>query len=400
MRDDWGRLLSLLVARFHRLDLAEDALADAVEAAARAWPRDGVPTNGAGWLYTAARRRALDRLRAEAVHRRVEPSLAVPVPSEDPADLGDPGRVDDELLRLVLLCAHPALDPAGASALTLRLVLGVGTADIARLFLVPQATMAARLTRAKRKIVAAGLPFTLPGAGVLPERLDAVARTAYLAFTAGYSPGEGPDAQRAELAGEAVRLVRLVRRLVPGEAVLEALLALMLLQHSRRDARVDAAGALVVLAEQDRARWRHDEIAEGLTLLSSTVLAQPLSGLAASYTLQAAIAREHALALDPTTTRWDVVVRLYDALLEIDPSPAAALARAVAVAEDAGPAAGLAALRGVHLPNSHRMAVVRAELLARTGDVVAARASYDEALAACPNDTEREHLRKRRALLG
>ncbi|WP_232547328.1 DUF6596 domain-containing protein [Propioniciclava soli] len=174
----------------------------------------------------------------------------------------------------------------------------------------------------------------------------------------------------------------------------------MLLQHSRRNARVNGAGALVVLAEQDRARWRHDEIAEGLALLRSSVLGQPLSGLAASYALQAAIAREHALALDPTTTRWDAIVRLYDALLEIDASPAAALARAVAVAEDAGPAAGLEALRSVDLPHSHRVDVVRAELCARTGDVVAARASYDRAIAACPNDTEREHLRRRRALLG
>ncbi len=393
MRDEWGRLVSLLVAHLRRLDLAEDALADAVAAAAATWPADGVPSNPAGWLFTTARRRALDRLRTEAVERRITPEL---VARQDTAvDPPDPDRIDDDLLRLVMLCTHPALDPAGASALTLRLVLGVPSADIARLFLVSETTMAARLTRARRKIVAAGIPFRLPDAAALPERIDSVARTAYLAFTAGYAPGVGPDLVRADIAGEAIRLVRLVGRLLPAEPVLVALLALMLLQHSRRDARLDAEGGLVLLADQDRSRWHHNEIDEGLALLRTIRMDQPMSRPAASYTLQAWIAREH-VANGPGETRWDTVIGLYDALLTIDPSPAAALGRAVAVAEHRGPAAGLDALAAVDMPHSHRVTAVRAELLLGAGDVEGARDAFDAAIAACPNDVERAHLRRRR----
>ena len=401
VRDEWGRLVALLLAQFRRLDLVEDALGDAVEAASRTWPADGVPANPAGWLMTAARRRLLDRLRTEEVARRKEPMLVVEADQRQEGartmvDTG--GLVEDDVLRLVLMCAHPALAPESASALSLRLVLGVPTADIARLFLVPEPTMAARLTRAKKRIVGAGIPFAVPDASVLPERLDTVAQTAYLAFTAGYSPGTGADLLRADTSAEAIRLVRVVLGLRPGEPALVALLALMLLQHSRRDARLHD-GRLVLLADQDRTRWHHDDVAEAVRLLGTPSLAGPLTPSAASYVLQARIAVEHATAPSAEETRWDRVVGLYDLLLQVVPSPSARLARAVAVAEAHGAAAGLAALEGLEVPGSHRPAAVRAELLMRAGDVDAARAAYDQAIAACGNEVERSFLVERRAAL-
>ena len=394
VREEWGRLLALLLAQFRRLDLVEDALGDAVEAASRTWPADGVPANPQAWLMTAARRRVLDRLRTEDVARRKEPLLLLDAEQHEEGvrTMADAGSlVEDDVLRLVLMCAHPALAPEAASALSLRLVLGVPTADIARLFLVPEPTMAARITRAKKRIVGAGIPFAVPDADVLPERLEVVAQTAYLTFTAGYSPGTGPDLLRAHQSGEAIRLVRVVLGLRPDEPALVALLALMLLQHSRRDARV-GDGRLVLLADQDRTRWHHDEIAEATRLLARPQLAGPLTPLAASYVLQARIAAEHATAPSAQETRWDRVVRLYDLLLQVAPTPSARLARAVAVAEQHGPAAGLDALEGLEVPQSHRPAAVRAELLSRAGDVDAARAAYDQAIAACRNEVETAFL--------
>ena len=394
MREEWRRLVALLLAQFRRLDLVEDALGDAVEAASRTWPADGVPANPPAWLMTAARRRVLDRLRTEDVARRKEPLLLLDAEQhqEGVRTMADAGSlVEDDVLRLVLMCAHPALAPEAASALSLRLVLGVPTADIARLFLVPEPTMAARITRAKKRIVGAGIPFAVPDAGVLPERLEIVAQTAYLTFTAGYSPGTGPDLLRAHQSGEAIRLVRVVLGLRPDEPALVALLALMLLQHSRRDARV-GDGRLVLLADQDRTRWHHDEIAEATRLLARPHLAGPLTPLAASYVLQARIAAEHATAPSAQETRWDRVVGLYDVLLQVAPTPSARLARAVAVAEQHGPVAGLDALEGLELPESHRPAAVRAELLSRAGDVDAARAAYDQAIAACRNEVETAFL--------
>ncbi|MFK5584209.1 RNA polymerase sigma factor [Serinicoccus sp. LYQ131] len=400
VREEWGRLVALLLARFRRLDLVEDALGDAVEAAARTWPHDGVPDNPAGWLHRAAQRRVLDRLRSETMAGRRHQLLATDLDRSHRPTMADPGDlVEDDLLRLVLLCTHPALAPEAAAALTLRLVLGVSTHDVARLFLVPETTMAARITRAKKKVVTAGIPFTVPDASTLPERLSGVAVTAYLAFTAGYAPGSGPDLVRVELAGEALRLTRTVHGLRPQDPTLTALLALMLLQHSRRDARTDADGALVLLPDQDRARWHHDEIDEATALLASAPLQEPVPRQAAAYLLQAFIAREHALAADPGATRWDRVVTYYDRLLEVDPSPAASLARAVAVAEADGPRAGLAALQGIELPGSHRPAAVRAQLLARAGEHDSARAAFDEAIVLCHNDPERDHLLSRRAAL-
>lgn len=402
VREEWGRLVALLLAQFRRLDLVEDALGDAVEAASRHWPTEGVPTNPAGWLMTAARRRVVDRLRTEEVSRRKQPLLVTEAEQreEGARTMADGGSlVEDDVLRLVLMCAHPALAPESASALSLRLVMGVPTPDIARLFLVPEPTMAARITRAKKRIVGAGIPFAVPDASALPDRLDTVAQTAYLAFTAGYAPGTGPDLLRADLAGEAIRLVRVVLGLRPDEPTLVALLALTLLQHSRRDARV-RDGRLVLLADQDRTRWHHDEVAEAMRLLTGPVLTGPIAPLAASFALQARIAAEHATAPTAGDTRWDRVVGWYDLLLQVSPTPSARLARAVAVAEDRGTAAGLAALEGLEIPDSHRPAAVRAELLTRAGDTDAARAAYDQAIAACRNDVERAFLAEQRASLG
>ena len=398
VREEWGRLVALLLSQFRRLDLVEDALGDAVESASRTWPVDGTPDNPPAWLMTAARRRVLDRLRTEEVARRKLPLLRTDVvrQEEGARTMADGGSlVEDDVLRLVLMCAHPALAPESAGALSLRLVLGVPTADIARLFLVPEPTMAARITRAKKRIVGAGIPFAVPDASVLPDRLDLVAQVAYLAFTAGYSPGTGADLLRAEASGEAIRLVRVVLGLRPDEPALVALLALMLLQHSRRDARA-RDGRLVLLADQDRTRWHHDEVAEATRLLAAPGLAGPLTPLAASYVLQARIAAEHATAPTADDTSWDRIVGLYDLLLQVAPTPSARLARAVAVAEDRGVAAGLDALEGLEIPESHRPAAVRAELLSRAGDLDAARAAYDQAIAACRNDVERAFLVGRR----
>ncbi|RHW27143.1 RNA polymerase subunit sigma-24 [Nocardioides immobilis] len=394
LRDEWGRLLALLVARFRRLDLAEDGLADAFEAAARTWPHDGVPANPAGWLLTAARRRVLDRLRSEEVLARSMPLLAVDAELTEEAQrvMADPGdELLDERLRLVLLCAHPRLSREAAAALTLRLVLGISTDDIARLFLQTTSTMAARLTRARKKL--AGERFAVPTEAELVDRVGVVAEVAYLAFTAGYAPGSGPDVVRAELAGEAIRLVRVLRTVLPyDDQELAALQALMLLQHSRRDARV-AAGALVLLPDQDRSRWHAAEIGEALQILQPLTAAPP-----APYLLQALIAAEHAIAATPADTAWERIVARYDELIALRDTPVVRLGRAIAVAEADGPEAGLAALGGVALPG-HRLPAARAELLARLGDHTRARASYDTAITLCANEAERAHLIRRRDLL-
>jgi RNA polymerase sigma factor (sigma-70 family) len=386
--------LALLVARFRRLDLAEDGLADAFEAAARTWPDDGVPRNPAGWLLTAARRRVLDRLRSDQALARSMPLLTVDAELTEEAQrvMADPGdELLDERLRLVLLCAHPRLSREAAAALTLRLVLGISTDDIARLFLQTTPTMAARLTRARKKV--AGERFVVPTGADLAARVGVVAQVAYLAFTAGYAPGSGPDVVRTELAGEAIRLVRVLRTVLPyDDSELAALQALMLLQHSRRDARV-AGGALVLLPDQDRSRWHADEIGEALDLLRPLTAAPP-----APYLIQALIAAEHAIADTPADTAWDRIVARYDELLALRDTPVVRLGRAIAVAEADGPEAGLTALAGVALPG-HRLPATRAELLARLGDHAGARASYDSAIALCANDAERAHLTRRRAEL-
>lgn len=391
LRDEWGRLLALLVAQYRRLDLAEDGLADAFEAAARTW--DVVPDNPPAWLLTTARRRIIDRLRSEGVAARKLPLLAVEATLQEEAqsfmaDAGEP--VADERLRLVLLCAHPSLPRESAAALTLRLVLGVPTEDVARLFLVSTPTMAARLTRARKRL--AGESFSVPAD--LSPRVAVVADVAYLAFTTGYAPGSGADALRADVAGEAIRLVRVLRAVLPHTDVeVESLLALMLLQHSRRDARVAGDGRLVLLPDQDRTRWRVAEIGEALDLLRPWVGAPP-----SPYLLQALIAAEHAVAPSAAATAWDRIAARYEELEELTGSPVVRLNRAVAVAEADGPAAGLALLDGLALPG-HRLPATRAELLARLGRHAEAATAYDEAIGRCSNLAERAHLIERRARL-
>ena len=337
-RSDWGRLLARLVARTRRLDLAEDALGEAFARAADRWPSDGVPENPAAWLYTTAHRQVLGRLRAEATAGRKAPLLAVGPRWVTPDD--DPEEWADDRLPLILLCCHPALPAGSRSALALRLVIGTPTEEIARLFLVSTSTMAARLTRAKKKIVLAGIPLGTPLAPELDARLDEVCRTIYLAFTAGYTPGAGPDLLRADLADDAVRLAGVLADLVPDAPQVRATHALLLLQHARRDAR-QHEGRLVRLAG-------------------------------------------HYVDLDLRT--GSAIVRLN---------------RAVAVAEAEGPQNGLELLVGLDeaLPDHHRVAAVRAELARRAGDLDAARAAYRTAIERCANEVERAHLVARLAAL-
>jgi len=435
LRTSWSRLVGLLIGQYQRPDLAEDAVGDAFESAARHWPSSGVPTNPGAWLLTAARRRVLDRLRTEAVHRRKEPLMVVDDEMRAAAaaadSLDDGAHVADEQLRLIFSCAHPALAVDDRVALTLRFVVGLTTAEIARLMLVQDTAMAARLTRAKKRLASSGIPFAVPPAEQLDSRLDVVAPVLYLMFTSAYQPGAGPVTLRVDLGDEAIRLVRQLDLLLPSRAVLRPLLALMLLQHSRRDARLTPDGELILLPDQDRTLWHAQEITEALTLLSpppppSSRLAgsspdralQPavrretrdssgltgdpaVSALAREYQLQALVAAEHATAATAAATDWAAICRLYEELESLTGSPVVRLARAVATAEDAGPQAGLELLVGLDdaLPRHHRLPAVRAELLTRAGDATAAAAEYRRALTLVTNDAERTHLTTRLASL-
>jgi RNA polymerase sigma-70 factor (ECF subfamily) len=401
---DWGRLLSLLIGQFRRVDLAEESLQEAFAAAARVWPARGAPTNPAAWLLTTARRRALDQLRAEAMKARKLPLLAVDRDdSPAPVDSDESSVIADERLRLIFMCCHPALPSGASAALTLRLVAGLGVTEIARLFRVSEATMAARLTRAKRKIVAAGIPFATPPPHRLVERLEAVLAVVYLVFTEGYRATSGPQLLRTDLGDEAIRLGRTLDELIPGEPAIEALLALMILQHSRRSSRVDEHGRLVLLADQDRGTWRHDEIAQGLRLLAASMRpnAMPSEGagdrLAARYRLEATIAAAHATAPTPADTDWSAIADLYGQLEALTASPVVRLNRAVAVAEADGPAAGLALLDGLDdaLGTSKDLALVRGELLRRLGRRAESIDALTAAIELATNETERVHLQTR-----
>ncbi len=411
-RDHWGPLVALLVGRFRRLDLAQDALAEAFVQATRHWPSAGVPANPAGWLHTAARRRALDVLRAEAIRDRKvallvvdeEQRLDAAARSEARArqeveDVLDPAHVRDEVLRLVFLCCHPALAPEARAALTLRLVLGLRTQQIARLFLVSEPTMTARLTRARRKLAAAGVALRLPGPQALDERVGSVVQVVYLAFTAGYAPGDGQDPVRVETAGEAIRLGRLLDELLPGRDDVRNLLALMVLQHSRRDARTRSDGTLVLLPDQDRGQWHHDEIAWAMALLAEGST-RPSTRTGVELRLEALVAAAHATAPTAADTDWAAVVGLYDELEQLTGSAVVRLNRAVALAEVSGPAAGLDLLDGLddRLPRSHRLPAVRGELLLRSGERRSAAEQFALALERCDNTAERQHLRARQGL--
>ncbi len=386
-REHAARLLALLVTRLRRFDLAEDSLQDAFLAAARTWPATGVPERPAAWLHTAARRRALDRLRREEADRSRLPLLITDAPAGEPD--GDDVAVTDDRLRMLFACCHPALPPDARAAMMLRFVAGLRTAEIARLFLVPEPTMSARLTRAKRKMAVAGIPLRTPSPADLPGRLDVVLKVVYLLFSEGYRATEGPELTRPDLAEEAIRLGYLLGELLPGEDRIVALLALMILQHARRDARTDAYGGLVPLPDQDRTRWRHDEIARGLGLI------RYLGAPASEYHLQALIAAEHARG-EPDWTR---IATLYADLDQRTGSPVVRLNRAVAVAEAGSPEAGWHLLDGLEtrLPDSHLLAAVRAELLIRLGRRGEAADSFTLALQFARTDAERAHLRRRLA---
>lgn len=396
LRAHWGRLVGLLLGQSGRPDLAEDAVADAFAAATRTWRDDGVPRNPPGWLLTAARRRLLDRLRSEAVQQRRQPLMVVDaevraraVATEDPG-----AHIGDDTLRLIFTCAHPALSPEARLALTLRFVVGLDVGDIAALLLVQESTVAARLTRAKRRLASSGIPFATPEPDRLAERLDVVATVLYLAFTAGYQPATRRPGLRVDLADEAIRLTRTLDDLLPGQPVVRALLALMLLQHSRRRARFDDAGTLVLLPDQDRSRWDTADIAAGLAVLAGLA---PTTGQAEEYRVQALIAAEHATAPTADQTRWPVIADHYAALETLTGSPVVRLARAVAVAEADGPQAGLALLDGLDeaLVHHHRLPAVRGELLLRLGRRTEAAAEFERALARVRSHAERDHLQQR-----
>jgi RNA polymerase sigma-70 factor (ECF subfamily) len=396
-REHWGRLLALLTRLLGSLDAAEEALQDAYATALTTWERDGVPDRPDAWLLTAARHRARDRFRREATLARKLPLLVGPDVAEGP-EAGDDemSTIPDERLRLLFTCCHPALAVEARVALTLRLLGGLTTAQIAHAFLVPEATMAARITRAKKKIAAAAIPYRVPPDAELPDRLAGVLAVLYLVFTEGHAATSGDRPVRAELCEEAIRLARVLVALMPDEPEATGLLALVLLQHARRDARVDAAGRLVLLPDQDRSRWDAGQIAEGQALLRAAAGRGP----AGPYLLQAAIAAEHARAPAAADTDWGRIAGLYAALEELTGSPVVRLNRAVAVAEVDGPAAGLALLDGLELPGFHLLPATRADLLRRLGRAAEARVAYAAALELAGNAADRDFLTRRLAGLG
>jgi RNA polymerase sigma-70 factor, ECF subfamily len=398
-RSDWGRILATLIGLLGDFELAEEYAQEAFTAALDQWPASGVPEFPRAWIVQTARHKAIDRLRRRAhFEEKIQPQLAheTAIAEAVPAEEYDGSEIPDERLRLIFTCCHPALAPESQVALTLRTLCGLETGEIARAFLVPTATMAQRLVRAKRKIRDAGIPYAVPEAGEIPARLDSVLTVIYLVFNEGYMATRGEKLIRTDLSAEAIRLGRLVRNLMapqpPAEAT--ALLALMLLHDARREARVDEAGDIVVLEEQDRRRWNHAQIAEALRLVSEGLRGQP-----GPYTLQAAIAAEHCKAARSEDTNWREILRLYDLLERLQPSPVVSLNRAVAAAMAQGPRSGIEIIDALattaELENFHLLHAARADLLRRLGSLDEAAKSYARALALVSNDSERRYLERR-----
>jgi RNA polymerase sigma-70 factor, ECF subfamily len=395
-RSDWGRIVATLIRLVGDFDVAEEASQEAFAVAVDQWAVSGVPQFPRAWIIQTARHKAIDRIRRRA---RLEEKLDAYTASESTRAAEepdyDPDQIPDDRLRLIFTCCHPSLSLEAQVALTLRTLGGLETDEIARAFLVPVATMAQRLVRAKGKIRDARIPYSVPDTKDIPARVDAVLTVIYLIFTEGYAPTRGAELVRTDLCAEAIRLGRLVRTLMvspPAEAT--GLLALMLLHDSRREARLDQAGDLVLLEEQDRRRWNQAQIAEALPLVE-----EALHGGPGPFALQAAIAALHCQAARPESTDWPQIVRLYDLLERLEPSPVVSLNRAAAIAMVAGPRAALALVdaiaAGGELERYHLLHAARADLLRRLGSLADAAKSYAQALALVTNDAERRFLERR-----
>jgi len=393
-REERGRLLAALVRRFGDLDLAEEVTSEAIEAALAHWPAAGVPPKPGAWLMTTARRKAVDRLRRDQALTTRLAILQVEADRADPPPTTT-GDLPDERLQLFFTCAHPALAAEDRGALMLRFLAGLTTPEVARAFLVPKETMAKRITRAKKKIREARIPFRTPAEDELPARLPGVLQVVYSIFTEGYTASTGPDLQRLDVAEEAIRLTRILRRLLPKEREVAGLLALMLLTHARHTTRTNQDGELLLLDEQDRTHWDRTMIEEGSDLAAVALTGGPPG----PYGVQAAIAALHDEAVDVASTDWPQIVALYEVLLALTPSPVVALNRAAAVAMLDGPSTGLALLDELAgepmLRNYHPYHVARADLLHRLGRREEAATAYRTALDLAGTEPERAHLRRR-----